>query len=255
MMYSTFNSLGDLLAYCCYRGDSRWFEIVNNLIVQSSLPNRTSLMKQSLELRQLYFKNPEIVTDDKRKVDHNPLTFFGNAVPHNQLDVNEENHNILLAIYPLFLKLSPELIRSNIDKKIMESARHSLTLHSPFRCLTHLMKIKGEVNIITHIFINLIRELKENPSSSVYDSFKELHHILYSDRDLFKAEYYGKWDLSISQSVRVLKLISDEQSSSLSRLLACLQKKCEPMQTIIGGIFHEDFSEGNMDEDKVSFSM
>lgn len=78
-MYSTFNSLGDLLAYCCYRGDEQWFNIVNNLIVQSTLPNRTALMKQSLELRKLYFNTSLPSNPEKNKTacnESNTLTFL-----------------------------------------------------------------------------------------------------------------------------------------------------------------------------------
>ncbi|MFI4919698.1 MAG: Dot/Icm T4SS effector VpdC, partial [Legionellales bacterium] len=55
LMYSTFSSLGELLGYCCYRGNSHWFEMVSKLIVKSSLPNKEALMQQTQVLKKLYF--------------------------------------------------------------------------------------------------------------------------------------------------------------------------------------------------------
>ncbi|CEG56794.1 Dot/Icm T4SS effector VpdC [Legionella fallonii] len=257
-MYSTFHSLGDLLSYCCYRGDKHWFEIVNNLIVQSSLPNRASLMKQSLELRELYFKPAAGAADSAKPVvaaESNSVTFFGNDIPQEQFEINEENHNVLLSVYPIFLKISSEFVKSSIDKRTLEVARHSLTLQSPFRCLEHLEKIKDESNIVLHIFIKFIRELKENPSAELYRALQDFRHLMYSGANLFKAEYYDKWDLSIPQCLRVLKLFSTNQHALIPKLLASLCEREEPLQTVVNGVYYDDFSEDSVEEERLSFSL
>ena len=251
-MYSTFSSLGDLLSYCCYRGDSYWFEVVNNLIVQSSLPNRTALMKQSIELRHLYF-NSASTPEEKPKTVHNPVTFFGNDILHEQSGTNKENHNILLAIFPIFLKLSSELIKNSADKKNLEAARHSLSLDSPFRCLDYLNKLK-DTNIIVSIFMHLLKLLKEKPSEQVYNSLQDLNIVLSSNIDLSKSEYYGKWDLTFPQCLRVLKLFKNNQQSSAMHLFEGLLQKVEPMQSIKKGRYYEDFSDGSDDENSFDFS-
>lgn len=244
VMYSTFHSLGDLLAYCCYRGDSHWFELINNLIVQSKLPNRTALMKQSLTLRQIYFNSTTLVDTKPATAHHpNPITFFGNAIPQERLGINEENPSILLAIYPIFLKLSTELVKSSMDKKLLDLALHSLTIHSPLRCLEHLNKMKDEIHIIFYIFTHLIKELKESPSQKLYNAFKDLYHLLSSNVDIFKTEYYGKWDLSIPQCLRVLKIFNSNQHNCASQLFICLRGNTEPMQTIREGIYYEEFTD------------
>ncbi len=253
-MYSTFTSLGDLLAYCCYRGDKHWFEIVNSLIEQSTLPNRTALMAQSLELRQLYFSSSTDV-ESRPEVESSPITFFGNAVPQEQVVINEENHSRLVAIYPIFLKISPDFVQSNVDKKRLESARHSLTLQSPLRCLDHLTQINNEVNIIMHVFINILKELQDNPSAEIYNWLQDLQNLLYSNVELFKAEYYGNWDLSVQQSLRVLKLFNSNESAAISKLLTCLRAQAEPLQTVINGIYYDDFSDGSLEENPIALSM
>ena len=255
LMYSTFSSLGDLLSYCCYRGDKRWFEIVNNLIVQSSLPNRTTLMKQSLELRQLYFNSITLPESIPEVVVPNPVTFFGNAIPQEQLEITEDNHNALLAIYPILLKISPELLQDSHDRKILERAIHSLSLSSPFRCLDHFCKIQEDTNIILHIFITLMKQLKENPSQKLFNAFKELQTVLYSNVNLLKSEYYGRWDLSIPQCLRVLKLFNTNQQTSASQLFACLRHRAEPLQTLKVGKYCDDFSDGSLEENRLGFSV
>lgn len=254
LMYSTFNSLGDLLAYCCYRGDRHWFEIVNNLIVQSSLPNRTNLMKQSLELRSLYF-NSETVVEEKQKPTPKPMTFFGNIVAqHNLFGVHTENHNVLLALYPIFLKLTSDLVVSSTDKKTLEAARHSLSLHYPFSCLEYFGKMSKNSHILLHIIVKLIKELKDNPSQEIYTQLKDVQSTLYSNNNLLRAEYYGQWDLSMPQALRVLKLFNNNKLESVSQLVGHLREKEEPMQTIRNGHYYDDFSDRGFEGDRVSLS-
>lgn len=252
LMYSTFSSLGDLLAYCCYRGDKSWFEVINNLIVQSDLPNRTALMRQSIALRELYFK------DSEAEVTHsspNLPTFFGNAILQETLSPEQVfNHNVFLALYPIFLKLSPELLKTKADKKIFEHARHAISLHSPFHVLHHFAQFTGETHIILHILKNLIHELKEDPCESSYTNLEEISTLLHGDTSIFKEDFYGHWDLSIAQSMRVLRLINGNQLASASQLLHSLRDKSEPMQTITGGVFYDDFTDGSIEGDRFSFS-
>lgn len=74
-MYSTFSSLGELLSYCCYRGDKNWFDVVYQLIEESTAPNQSELMKQAEELRVLYFNHPNSVIHGPKHED-NPFTFL-----------------------------------------------------------------------------------------------------------------------------------------------------------------------------------
>jgi NTE family protein len=253
-MYSTFTSLGDLLSYCCYRGDKHWFEIVNNLIVQSTLPNRIALIRQSLELRQLYFSAPT-VAESSVEVESNSVTFFGNAIPQEQPIINEDNHSLLVAIFPVFLKISQDFVRTNPDKRRLEAARHSLTLHSPLRCLEHLTRMNGEVNIVLHIFINLLKEFQDNPSSDIYNSLQDLQQLLYSDVALFKAEYYGNWDLSFQQCLRVLKLFNNDEFTSVSKLLSSLREREEPLQTVVKGVYYDEFSDESQEDELTSLNL
>lgn len=74
-MYETFSSLGELLSYCCYRGDKQWFERVYQLIEKSTAPNRKELMQQAQELRALYF-NSGSHSPKNYPQDDNSLTFL-----------------------------------------------------------------------------------------------------------------------------------------------------------------------------------
>ncbi len=253
LMYSTFSSLGDLLAYCCYRGNKHWFDIVNNLIVQSTaLPNRTALMKKSIELRSLYFNAAtKPIVKDK-----NPVTFFGNNISQNNDSEHEEgHHNIFHALYPIFLKLTPNLVQTDSDKNSLLNARHSLRLHAPFICLEYFARISNKTHIILHIFINLIKEIKENPSTELYDTLKAIEKMSFAAVKLLKSEYYGKWDLSVAQSLRVFKLINNGKHAAATQLLSYLQNKMEPMQVIRKGAFYDDFSDGGIENNWAGFEM
>lgn len=254
LMYSTFSSLGDLLAYCSYRGNKQWFEVVNNLIVQSSLPNRTNLMKQSLELRSLYFDTGTVV-EDKQKPVRKPITFFGNMLTqHNLLEEHSDNHKVLLVLYPIFLKLSSDLVLSGADKKTLEVARHSLTLNYPFTCLEHFGRISKDSHILLHILVKLIKELKDNPDPQVYEYLRDVQSTLYCNNNLFKPEYYGQWDLTLPQALRVLKLFNGNKLDSVSQLVVHLKEREEPMQTIRNGQYHEDLSDGSIEGNRIGLS-
>lgn len=253
-MYSTFSSLGDLLAYCCYRGDKHWFDIVNNLILNSSLSNRAALMKLSIELRELYFKR-DISVEDNKEVNPQASTFCNNEPPKLNPDENESNQDILLALYPLFLKLSPDFVVTRNDKKILENARHSLSLHAPFSCLEQFEKITGNEHVMLHILIVLLKQLKENPSEDVYSYIKELQKLLYTNTCLKIPAYFGQWDLSLPQCIRVLKFLNKGDHNAATQLLGFLKERLEPMQVIKNNKFVDDFNEGTIEESITGFTI
>lgn len=249
LMYTKFSSLGDLLSFCCYRGNRHWFEIVSKLIAQSNVPDKVDLLVQVEELRTLYFKSKDI-PQKETALDDNPITFFGNTVPHEPpLQSKIENYKILLAVYPVFLKLTSELLKDSADKRIFDYARHSFTIHSPFTCLEHFAKINGPVNVILHIVINLIKELKTNPGQKICDEFKEVLKVLKNNPDIYKDEYYEKWNLSLEQSISALHVMSSSQFSTAPELLKSFIKKEIPMQTVTSGMFYEDKSDSIFDKE------
>ncbi len=247
-MYTKFSSISDLLSYCCYRGNHHWFELVGHLIAKSNLPDKTDLLTQVEELKVLHFKSKDTLKSNFL-LDDNPITFFGNTVPQEPLSQSAtEKHKILLAVYPVLLKLAPELLKDSTDKKIFDYARHSFTLHSPFACLEHFAKMSNSINVVLHIVINLIKELRDNSCQKIYDEFKEVLAVLKNHPDLYKEEYYGIWSLSLAQSIRTLHLLNGIQPLLASHLLKSLVKGEEPMQTIIAGRYCDDFSDLDSEE-------
>lgn len=149
-----------------------------------------------------------------------------------------------MALYPIFLKLSTDLLINKIDKNLLDRARHSLNIHSPFDCLEHFNKISGNAHVMIHIIVKLIKELKERSCQQIYDVLKEVRHLLYSDINLMKANYFGKWDLSLPQCIRILNLLKQEKHDDVSRQLDCLRNQMEPVQTVKGGVHHDDLNNG-----------
>lgn len=96
-----------------------------------------------------------------------------------------------------------------------------------------------------HIIVKLIKELKERSCQQIYDVLKEVRHLLYSDINLMKANYFGKWDLGLPQCIRILNLLKQEKHDDVSRLLDCLRNQMEPVQTVKGGVHHDDLNNGS----------
>lgn len=238
-MYETFSSLGELLSYCCYRGDKQWFERVYQLIEKSTAPNRKELMQQAQELRALYF-NSGSHSPKNYPQDDNSLTFFGNEVLQSNPSNKRENYKILLAVYPVFLKLSQSLLKDNTDKKIFDYARHSFLLRDPFACLEHFAKIRNDTHLILHIVINLLKELRKNHNSKeIYESFNQVFDLLNDGTILDKEEYFARWDLSCHQCFRMLRILNKDGKIN-PRLLRSLSRRNEPMQTVVSGVYLED---------------
>lgn len=263
LMHTKFDSLIDLLAYCCYRGNKFWFEKVNELIANSTdLVNKTEHMQQSAELRELYFNKSPLLT--KPNSEHT-ITFFGNSITHEPLSpVRLEHHKILLALYPVFLKLVPELLKDSTDKKFFDAARHSYTLNAPFACLTHFKKITKPVNIVFHLVLNLIIGLQDNLSqqdknvlntedaaeefNKLLVGFDSILKLLQTDVAIYKDEFYANWNLTLQQSLRALNVLNSQQTLSIQQLLNSFRLGQEPMQVVISGEFCEDSSLCAMDE-------
>jgi NTE family protein len=242
LMYSSFASLGDLLSYCCYRANINWFNIVNELIINSSLPNRAALMKQAADLRDIYFNSLE--PEEKRAIfKSKSVTFFAKPVVCQPNVESEKTPKVFLALYPIILKLSPTLLKTSDDKRTLELAHHSVSLYSPFGCLEHFDKIKGENHILFHIIIALIGELEIEPCEKTYDYLKWAEHLLTTQADLLRAEYYAQWNLSLPQCFRVLNLFKNSTNAEALFLLNELREKNEPMQTINEGKYTDDFDD------------
>lgn len=236
MMYSTFNSLGDLLSYCCYRGNKHMFDTVKDLILNSNSSNKANLIAQALKLEGLYFRTQMLHESTAQKEESNQ-GFFG----HSPMQMtNSESHNILLALYPVFLKIVPEFLKTSEDKKLLEQARHSLNIDSPLVCLEHLSKIKNQSHVLLHIFINLLKALKTQTSEEIYSAIKSMQDLLNKNLDLTSSTYYSRWNLSFSQSIRVLNLFKSNQLDKVQQLCQSLAKLKEPMQIVQEGVYYDD---------------
>jgi NTE family protein len=234
-MYATFSSLGELLGYCCYRGNRTMFDAVVDMIVHSKLPNRTALMKQVVELKALYFHADKEMQPPKIEPSHkthksNPGLFFSHDFQGAQTNGQQSKRDrMLLALFPIFLKLGPELVSNKADRYYLACACRSFTKDSLFSCLVHFSMIKDESHLILHILINLIKKLEQDPDDdAVFDQLKQVQDILYKSELPLSFEYYCRWDLDLRQGARVLKLIQ-EQSADLLELCSHLRRREEPL--------------------------
>lgn len=238
IMHSTFVSIEELLAYSCYRGDRTWFERVVGLIKESSFVNKEELLKQAARLKSLYFPSvhPQEFTADK-----DSATFFGNHLMSEQFLTENKSleHRTLLALYPIFIKLTSQFICKENEHDLLERARHAFTPKTPFNCLAYFELIKGETHVVFHIFHNYIKELRslylimnnENVSTElnkIYEQLKLLHEVIYNQHDLLNSQYYASWDLTVRQGTRILKALKNSDSN-VFELCGALKRRAEPM--------------------------
>lgn len=263
LMYSSFTSLGDLLAYCCYRNDKEWFERVLNIIVHCDLPNKVALMEQSMALRSLYFSNrksrlslPDLEQNlDNEVAPENPNTFFGNPPIHQEIsNLNGINARALLVLYPIFLELTSKLVREDNDIDSFNKGKRKICLHKPFEFLHDFKQLTGDVHIYLHLLIHLAEQFSANPSDEIHQKIVRLGELLSGTENLYHQKYYGIWNLAEHQVKRVWKLIESNEQSSLDSLLSKLRFRDEPMQIIEEGAYHEDFDHGSNEGDRPGFS-
>ncbi|MGC1182204.1 hypothetical protein [Legionella sp.] len=76
--------------------------------------------------------------------------------------------------------------------------------------------------------------------------------VLQNNQLIFRDEYYGRWNLSFAQSIRMLRVLNSNQSPSPSNLLKSLSQGEEPMQTVIAGVYYEDYGDFQSDENNFS---
>lgn len=243
-MYSSFTSLCDLLVYCCYRGDKRWFDRVSALIAESELPNKKDLMVQALTLKELYFNDnaePSLATETKNE----PSLFGTSFKPIPVVDENAPSPKLLLALYPIFLKFSAAFVQAKADKDLYDKARHTFTLDTPFQFLDGFHKFNGEIHIALYLFIKLSENLINNGDESTFELLALLKDLLNQKPMEMSNSLFGKWDLSTAQVSRVLKLWhSNPNNDDLMKLLTSLRDKIEPLKNFQGGTFNDDFSDG-----------
>jgi NTE family protein len=154
-MYSTFVSIEELLAYCCYKGNKFWFDIVCTLISDSSSPYKGRLLNQSIKLKSLYFNALRQEGDEPNSAcaQRSWEKEKNSSSLHTQ---SNKNHEVLIALYPVFLKLSAKLLQNVKDHDLLERARHSFKATTLFDCIKYFDSIKYDMHIVLHIFINLV---------------------------------------------------------------------------------------------------
>lgn len=228
IMYTTFSSLEELLTYCCYRGNKYWFDLVERLIAHSALVNKDNLLSQASTLKELYFSG----SPQKQPV---PMkTLFGSHVLQKSIHHSKcKRDELLLALFPIFLKLPPEFLTDKEDKDLLEKARHAFTKATPFAALKHMILFSGTVHIAIHIFINLLRDLKNKQDEQTYNALSTLQTLLYDSQEwLNKPEYFGKWDLTRDQGIKVLELMQQKNPA--------LSSFCNSLHTDTGLDIEED---------------
>lgn len=229
-MQSTFSSFEELLVYCCYRHNHKWFEEVYQLMMQEKM---TALEKKQLiarvdDLKKIYF--PEEVSPDKKIDTKQSISFFTHTINDQFVTTkHSDDCEVFLALYPILLKMSSEFVKTKKDKEVLNDAHHTFRSNEPFKFLKPLGFIRGEMHIVLHVFINLARELKNGPSVEIYHALKTLRDVVYEDKGLLKDYFYGDWSLTTKQSISIIELIK-KKNESLAQTCEALKGQ-DPLNT------------------------
>ena len=89
--------------------------------------------------------------------------------------------------------------------------------------------MNDDVHILLHIFINLVRDLKNERTNHTYEALKLVQQLLYTHKDLLNPDYYSPWDLNTRQGLKVLQLLSSDAPSAAT-FFASLRKQSELAQ-------------------------
>ncbi|TAL61902.1 MAG: hypothetical protein EPN84_07190, partial [Legionella sp.] len=248
LMFSTFSSLVDLLTYCCYRGNREWFDVVKDLIVQNNdlkSPTKEALIRQVMYLRDLYFveRFPEKNVQHAESQANNAPTFFGNRA----CNAPNENHNFLLALYPIFLHFSTDFVYLDSDKAIYDQGRHQMHLNNPFGFLKFFKNFEGEVHLVLHVFIQLAEKLKYSQSRDAYANLNLILNFLRECKELNHPDFYQVWDLSSAQINQFLTIIADKKTLQPKTLFEKLRTVLNLQKTSEQGVqdHHDDANNGS----------
>jgi len=214
LMYLKFASLADVLNYICYRGKWHLFDELCSWINHNNYPDKDSLLMRAQKLSALH--RPE----DQNQFSIQKTTHFGrffrNSIPATvEIRVGTQSHDLLLLLYPLFIKFSPEFFTHRKDRKKFARARHELTLHNPFASLDYLMQIHSPVHILFTIFLILMKTLKEDPAAVRSEYFSMLLEIINLDPQVHKKLYFNQWNLSLDQAIQVLTYFHQQASDDI----------------------------------------
>lgn len=247
LMYTSFNSMVDLLSYCCYRGDITWFNRINDKIIESHLPNKAGLIKKTLELRSLYFENCTSSEIEKIETNETSPTFFGNPVPVQAVnDSIDQFPQILIILYPIFLKISSNLIKEKSEQNKFDLAHHAISIQSPLSCLEHLTQIHGEMHVLLFIIINLLKSLREETSDEVVKNLKSIQIYLETkSQNILKPEFYSLWNLNARQCMRIFKMMQKGKLYDAAILCSIISHaQAEPLPSPDEIASANDFVEG-----------
>ncbi|PJD95466.1 MAG: phospholipase [Legionella sp.] len=248
IMYATFSSYEELLAYCCYRGNLMLFHTVCDLIHQSSLLNKPRLIRQADKLKALYFASVPLQMPSVEKKAFNISTAPSQLITHSQ----ETRDELFLTVFSIFLKLTPQFVGNIREHHLFNQARHSLKVDAPWEFLNWISKIKEERHLFLYVFGFLVGRIKNTltghtasgqNSIECHMTFQALHllkKLLHLSPDVFKPVFYGHWDLNFRQILRVLKTLECSEKQYAHYLCHSLKKREEPLQVYKGAVFENE---------------
>lgn len=227
LMYSTFSSLADLLSWCCYRNQKKWFDRVYKLVEASSDSDKKALLTQANLLRELYFSDN---LNEDRSASHG---FFGRTFSATlpKVALHKAHYDHFRTLYPLCLAMSHDYIQLKDSKAMFEKILHSFNLQSPLYGLGDaLAKIPGKTHILFHITVTLLQKLNAETSAEIYEIIEDLTEIYKKNTNIHLSQFFGHWNLSQEESAELLDLFRARNTGAAKEYCELLQAKHLPLE-------------------------
>ncbi|CEK10905.1 Dot/Icm T4SS effector VpdC [Legionella hackeliae] len=229
LMYSNFSSIEELLYFSCYRGHADWFE---KLAVEAE---KEGVSREKIhQLRNSYFSSSKEEEKPLRASNANSSSLDSLGGFLGAQWMTRRNMQLFESIYPIFHKLPYNFLTNTQDLKFFKLARHSLSLDRPLEGLKYLKQIKGETHVLLSIFIQILSTAQLGKIDETISKFKLLM-VSLQDANMEKlkhSSFYGKWNLLVRQSCRILKLFEQQNWADNYDLCASLKEGEEPLQTL-----------------------
>lgn len=216
LLYARFNSLADLLSYCCYRGNYGWFKTIYELIENSDDSKQQAMLQKADQLEKLYFPLKKSYSQTSVNVEAS----VNMKNPYGNLGKNLSMKHCIrpfLSMFPLFLRMSSDWFADKGDKQLLEDARKAFKIDSPYQCLDFFCQTKGKVHVAFFLIRFLIQQLKEAPQEQYHELFRRINEFL--KKGLPKARcFYQVWNLNAQQCEHMIEQLANQNINELTHL-------------------------------------
>lgn len=215
-MYNTFSSFEELLTYCCYRNDKRWFKRIKHYILANEVQDKEFLMARIDELQAHYFtpSNPS----SANKVSMSYRDYLASQ------EGEKRDYALFLALYGVINKMPVSFAAGTNNSSRFKRGRFDTTLDDPLGGLSHFTRINGTTHVLFHCFLLLIRQLEIDPVEEIFELLNKLALILETVSTEKERVYFHPWRFTLGECARIINTFMSHDETETQKLCLNLKK-------------------------------